>query len=146
MKYVVQNVPQLGSDKGRICVLICLSPLPGILECQSLKGPSRLSGQEQGSGNTQTLSLYIPNQVVLVIKNPPTNAGDPKDSSSITESGRPPGVGNGNPLQYSWGNSMDRGAWWATVHGVAKSRTPSTHAEQKMCTATLASLGLGRSR
>ena len=35
-----------------------------------------------------------------------------------------PGVGNGNPLQYSClGNPMDRGAWWATVHGVAKSQT-----------------------
>ena len=38
--------------------------------------------------------------------------------------GRPPGVGNGNPLQYSClDNAMDRGAWWATVHGVAKSQT-----------------------
>jgi len=43
---------------------------------------------------------------------------------SIPESGRSPGGGNGNPLQYSClENSMDRGAWWATVHGVAKSQT-----------------------
>ena len=49
------------------------------------------------------------------------NAGDP---GSIPESGRPPGEGNGNPLQYSClENSMDGGAWWATVHGVAKSQT-----------------------
>ena len=49
------------------------------------------------------------------------NAGDP---GLIPGSGRPPGEGNGNPLQYSClENSMDRGAWWATVHGVAKSRT-----------------------
>ena len=49
------------------------------------------------------------------------NAGDP---GSIPVSGRSPGEGNGNPLQYaSRENSMDRGAWWATVHGVAKSRT-----------------------
>ena len=49
------------------------------------------------------------------------NAGDP---SSIPESGRSPGEGNGNPLQYSClENSMDRGAWQATVHGVAKSQT-----------------------
>ena len=42
----------------------------------------------------------------------------------IPGSGRSPGVGNGNPLQYSClGNPMDRGAWWAIVHGVAKSRT-----------------------
>jgi len=40
-------------------------------------------------------------------------------------SGRSPGEGNGNPVQYSClENSMDRGAWWATVHGVAKSQTP----------------------
>ena len=47
------------------------------------------------------------------------NAGDP---GSIPESGRPPGEGNGNPLLYSClENPMDGGAWWATVHGVAKS-------------------------
>ena len=49
------------------------------------------------------------------------NAGD---LSSIPGSGRSPGGGNGNPLQYScMENSMDGGAWWATVHGVAKSQT-----------------------
>ena len=47
-----------------------------------------------------------------------------EDPSSIPGSGRPPGEGNGNPLQYSYlGNPMDRGAWWATVHRVAKSQT-----------------------
>ena len=46
------------------------------------------------------------------------------DMGSIPGSGRPPGEGNGNPLQYSClENSMDGGAWWATVHGVAKSWT-----------------------
>ena len=59
--------------------------------------------------------------VTQLVKNPPANAGDP---SSIPEWGRSPGEGNGNPLQCSdLGNPMDRGAWWATVHGVAKSRT-----------------------
>ena len=49
------------------------------------------------------------------------NAGD---LGSIPGSGRSPGEGNGNPLQYSClENPMDGGAWWATVHGVAKSRT-----------------------
>ena len=49
------------------------------------------------------------------------NAGDP---GSIPGSGRSPGEGNGNPLQYSClENLMDGGAWWATVHGVTKSRT-----------------------
>ena len=59
--------------------------------------------------------------MVLVVKNPPANAGDIKDVSSIPESGRSPGEGNGKPLQYSrLGNSMDGGAWRATGHGVAK--------------------------
>ena len=56
-----------------------------------------------------------------VVKNPPANAGD---AVSIPGLGRSPGEGNGNPLQYSClGNPMDRGAWRATVHGVANSRT-----------------------
>ena len=49
------------------------------------------------------------------------NAGDP---GSMPGLGRSPGEGNGNPLQYSYlENSMERGAWWATVRGVKKSRT-----------------------
>ena len=53
-----------------------------------------------------------------VVKNPPVNAGD---MGSIPGLGRSPGKGNGNPLQYSClENSMDRGLWWATVHGVTK--------------------------
>ena len=59
-----------------------------------------------------------------VVKNSPANAGDARDVSLIPGSGRPPGVGNGNLLQYSClENSMDRGAREATVHGVAKSWT-----------------------
>ena len=58
-----------------------------------------------------------------MVKNPPANAGDTRDMGSIPGSGRSPGVGNGNTLQYSClKNSMDRGAW-ATVHGVRKSDT-----------------------
>ena len=54
----------------------------------------------------------------LAVKNSPANAGD---TSSIPGLGRFPGGGNSNPLQYSClGNPMDRGAWWATVHGVSK--------------------------
>ena len=46
------------------------------------------------------------------------------DRGSIPESGRSPGEGNGNPLQYSClENSMERGAWWSLVHGVAESDT-----------------------
>ena len=67
-----------------------------------------------------------------MIKNPPPNAGDDKDMGLICGSGRFPGGGIGNPLQYSClENPMDRGAWQATVHGVTKSQTQlkrlSTH-------------------
>ena len=55
------------------------------------------------------------------VRNPPANAGNTR---SIPGLGRSPGGGNGNPLQYSClGNPTDRGAWWTTVHGVAKSQT-----------------------
>ena len=55
-----------------------------------------------------------------MVKNPHANA---RDRDSIPESGISPGKGNGNPLQYSClENPMDRGAWWATAHGVAKVR------------------------
>ena len=57
-------------------------------------------------------------------KNLAANAGDTKDVGLIPGSGGSPEVGNGNPLQYSClENFMDGGAWWATVHGVSKSRT-----------------------
>ena len=53
-----------------------------------------------------------------VVENPPANAGD---VGSFPGSGRSPREGNGNPLQYSClENPTDKGAWWATVHGVAK--------------------------
>ena len=59
-----------------------------------------------------------------MVKNPPASAGNTGDTSSIPGSGRSPGGGNGNPLQYSFlENPMDRGAWQATVHGVTKSQT-----------------------
>ena len=63
-------------------------------------------------------------QVVLVVNNPLANAGDVRDTGSIPGSGRSPGEGNGNPLQYSCQeNPMDRGGWWATVLGITKSHT-----------------------
>ena len=59
-----------------------------------------------------------------MVKNPPANAGDARGAISIPGLERHPRGGNGNPLQYSClGNSMERGAWWATVRGVAKSQT-----------------------
>ena len=63
-------------------------------------------------------------QVALVLKNLPANAGDIRDVGSIPGLGRLPGGGHGNSLQYSClENPMDREDWWATIHGVAKSRT-----------------------
>ena len=69
-------------------------------------------------------------QVVLVVKNPPADAGDTRDSGLIPGSGRSDGVGNGDALQYSYlEDSVDRGACWATVHGATKSQTQlSMHA------------------
>ena len=62
--------------------------------------------------------------VALVVKNPSANAGDKRDSGSIPGLGRSTGGGHGNPFQYSClENPMDRGAWWATVHRVAKRQT-----------------------
>jgi len=59
-----------------------------------------------------------------VVKNPSANAGDTRDVSSITGQRRYPGIINGNPLQYfCLENSMDRGAWRAPVHGVAKGQS-----------------------
>ena len=71
-------------------------------------------------------------------KNPLASAGDVRDVGSIPGLGRSPGGGHGNPLQYSClENSMDRGAWWATAHGVTKSQTPtkqpSMHKATKRC-------------
>ena len=63
-------------------------------------------------------------QVLLAVKNLAANAGDTRDMGSIPWWGRSPGGGRGNPLQYScMENLMDRGACWATVHGVIKSET-----------------------
>ena len=63
-------------------------------------------------------------KMALVVKNLPASAGDLRDAGSIPELGRSPGDGHGNLLRYSClESSMDRGAWWATVHGVTKSQT-----------------------
>ena len=59
-----------------------------------------------------------------MVKNPPANAGDTRDTCLIPELGRSPAEGNGNSLQYSCQeNSMDRDVWWVPAHGVAKSWT-----------------------
>ena len=67
------------------------------------------------------LLFPVASLVMLVVKNQAASAGDITDSGLIPGSGRSPGGGHGNPLQYSClGNPMDRGAWRAAVHGVTK--------------------------
>ena len=79
------------------------------------------------SGKKQKLSFALftrVSQVALVVKNPPANAENMRDSGSTPGSGRSLGGGHGSPLQYSrLENPMDRGAQWATVHGVTKNWT-----------------------
>ena len=73
--------------------------------------------------NWTSVYSFVTSQVTLVVKNLPAYAGDVRDVGLIPGSGRSPGEGNGNPLQNSCLDTpMDRGAWWATVHGVAQSR------------------------
>ena len=69
-----------------------------------------------------------------MVKKPPADAGDIRDTSSIPGSGRSPGRESGYPLQYSClENPMDRGAWWATVHGVSKSQTRLKQVSMHTC-------------
>ena len=73
---------------------------------------------------TYAITLLWASQVVLVVKNPPANAGDRRGTGLIPGSGRSYGEGTGNPLQYSClENPMDRGTWQAAVHGVSPSWT-----------------------
>ena len=68
--------------------------------------------------------FYGASLVALVVKNLPAKGGDVRVTASTPGSGRSPGGGHGNPLQYSClENMIDRGAWWATVYWVAESDT-----------------------
>ena len=119
-------------------------PNPGIeprspaLQADSL--PAEPPGKPKGES-------YWASQVALVVKNLPANAGNLSDSGSVPGSGRSPGEGNGNPLQYSGlGNPMDRGAWQATIHGIAKSQTRLSIWAYHWTVYGDYRLGLGRSR
>ena len=86
--------------------------------------PSPSSRLSQSTRLSSVCYIYFTqaSQVVHMVKNPP--AGDSRDVGLIPGWGRSPGVGNGTPLQYSCQqNPMDRGALWATGHGITKSRT-----------------------
>ena len=73
--------------------------------------------------------MYVANwqrasQVALMVKNPPLNVGNVRDTSSIPGLGRCFGGEHGNPLQYSClENPMDRGTWWDTIHRITNSQT-----------------------
>ena len=98
---------------GIVCTVI-------LREEQRGSGPvsSRLSVCLQGM-----CIMPVPSQVVLVVKNLPASARDTRDIGSIPGLGGSPGVGNGNPLQDSClENSIDRGTWPATVHGLQRVR------------------------
>ena len=84
-----------------------------------------MTGFQEGKSQENKEEALSPLQVALVVKNLPDNAGEVRDAGLIPGSGRSPGGGHGNPLQCSClENSLDRRAWWATVHGgVSKSGT-----------------------
>ena len=87
--------------------------------CWSLS-PGLGDGSAAGHSRGPATVCYWVSQVALVVKNPPANAGDVRDTGLIPGSGRSPGGGHGNPLQYSClENPMDRGAYQATVHSIA---------------------------
>ena len=74
-----------------------------------------------------TRELVKASQVAPAVKNPPANTEDIREAGSVPESGRSPGGGHGNPIQYACVESpRGRGNWWATVHIVAKSWTQLT--------------------
>ena len=112
-----------------LTALTTRSPLNGNpLQCSGLGNPTDRGARQLQSIRSQRVghdwatkpqwNLAFPGG--SAVKNPPVNAGD---TGSVPGPGRSPGEGNGNPLQYSClENPMDRGAWQATVHGVAKSQ------------------------
>ena len=82
-------------------------------------------------------------QLALVVKSPPASAGDLRDAGLIPGSGQSTGGGHGNPLQYSYlEDPTHRGAWWATVHAVAKSPTRQKRLSTHTCCLTSAALKL----
>ena len=96
----------------------------------------QLPGERELAYVSKSLNLkYVPLTGFpgcTVVKNPLASAGVTRNAGLIPRWGRSCGVGNGNPLQYSFlENSKDRGAWWATIYGVTKSWTRlNTHTQQ----------------
>ena len=89
------------------------------MQTKEIKNANRLFVKKK---KVQLFASNLASQVAQWVKNAP--AGNTGDMGSIPGSGRSSGVGNGNPLQYfCLENPIDRGAWWATVHGVTESWT-----------------------
>ena len=99
----------------------------GSASCGNLSEIQNLQTLPKMNQNLQFSKIHMSygaSRGVLMVKNPPANAGDAGDLGSIPGSERFPGGGYGNPLQYSClENLMDRGPWWATVYGSQKSQT-----------------------
>ena len=123
--WTVANQAPLSMDSpGKNTGVGCHSPLQGIFLTQGLN-PHLLRLLHCG----KLITLYGASQVALVVKNLPAKAGDMRDMGLITGSGRSPGGGHGNPLQYSWQATIQ-------VHRVTKSQTQlkrfSTHASNSL--------------
>ena len=107
------------------CTGLGSSAVRGILPDQE-SNPRLLQWQVDSSSLSHQAEAQRPllgSQMALVIKNLSANAGDVRDTGSIPGSGKSPGGGNGDPLQYSClENPINRGAWWATIHAVSKSQ------------------------
>ena len=137
----------LGTSESPVCGLCDQRVLwePTCLSCGRVFLPRGIETQVWQPGAVRMMRWILREAIWLclcsskgfpdgpVVKSLPMNAGDIRDVSSVPGWGRSPGGGHGNPLQYSCLESpMDRGAWWATLHRVAESRTQlkwlNTHA------------------
>ena len=104
--------------------MVPTSQSPPLKHCMAKASPSNLQPSNILTPAVLQHHGNLASQVVLVVRHLPANAGDMRDMVSNPGSGRSPGIGNGNPLQYSGlEKSMDRVTWWATVHGAAESWT-----------------------
>ena len=128
---------QLDGASGPLCPAVCLPTCPCCPRTESAQRPVRVwggGGEAQAAPHSRAaVAPSLPafhdkdgraSLVAQVANRPPASAGETKAAGSVPESGRPPGGRNSSPLQCSYlENPMDRGAWRATVHGVAKNRT-----------------------
>ena len=103
----------------------------GVGSLSLLQGILLTQGLNPGLLHCRGILYWLSHKGSPVVKNQPANFGDIRDRSSIPGLGRFPGGGHGNSRLE---NPMDRGAWWATVHGVAKSQTPLKQLSMDACT------------